>query len=118
MHEMSIAQSIFDIVEEEMARHGVEELRAINLAIGKMAAVVPQHLNLCFSMIADNSKLAGTILNVRETPLTYKCLACGNSFTAEDMVFQCPECNEENPDLVGGRELTIESMEVADEDDS
>ncbi len=118
MHEMSIAQSVFDIVEEEMAKHGVEELKAINLAIGKMAAIVPQHLNICFQMIADNTKLAGTELNVRETPLMYQCLACGNSFTSEDMQFQCPECDEENPDLIGGRELTIESMEVADQADA
>ncbi len=61
---MSIAQSVFDIVQEEMARHGVEELKVINLAVGKMAAVVPQHLNMCFGMIADNTNLAGTVLNI------------------------------------------------------
>lgn len=50
MHEMSIAQSVVDIVNEEMARHGVTEIRAINLAVGKMSAVVPQHLNMCFTI--------------------------------------------------------------------
>ncbi len=114
MHEMSIAQSVFDIVQEEMARHGVEELKVINLAVGKMAAVVPQHLNMCFGMLADNTNLAGTVLNIRETPLKYSCMACGHIFTSEDMKFNCPECNEENPDLIGGKELTIENMEVAD----
>ncbi len=114
MHEMSIAQSVYDIVTEEMSKHGVEELRAINLAVGKMAAVVPQHLNVCFGMLTDETKLSGTILNVREVPLSYRCPACGDSFTSEEMLFNCPECDEENPDMVGGKELTIESMEVAD----
>jgi len=114
MHEMSLAQNIVDIVQEEMTRHGVEKLQAINLAVGRMAAVVPQHLTFCFEIITENTGLAGTALHIREVPLTYRCLACGHEFTADEMAFICPECSEADPKLEKGRELTIENIEVAD----
>jgi len=114
MHEMSIAQGIFDIVKEEMVRHEVQKLESINIATGKLAAIVPQHLKLCFEMIADGTELAGTNLNIREIPLGYLCRACGEEFDSEQMEFTCISCGEENPTLIRGRELTIENIEVGE----
>jgi hydrogenase nickel incorporation protein HypA/HybF len=114
MHEMSIAQSIVDIVEKELASHGVEQLKAVNIAVGKLAAVVPEQLAFCFSMITMETSLAGATLNIREIPISYTCSVCGKEFTAEEMSIVCPECGDARIDLTSGRELTIESIEVAD----
>lgn len=116
MHEMSIAQSIVDIVREEMARYDVKKLEAINLAVGKMSAVVPQHLSFCFSVLVDKTDLEGTRLNIREVPMNYRCHACGHGFEAEQVALACPACGEEAPRLEHGRELSVESIEVADLD--
>ena len=114
MHEMSIAQSIVDIVEKELTNHGVEQLKAVNIAVGKWAAVVPEQLAFCFSIITMDTSMAGASLNVREIPLGYKCSACGEEFTSGEMVIVCPKCGATNIVLTAGRELTIESIEVAD----
>jgi hydrogenase nickel incorporation protein HypA/HybF len=114
MHEMSIAQSIVDIVEKELASHGVEQLRVVNIAVGKWAAVVPEQLAFCFSMLTMDTSMAGATLNVREVPLGYKCSACGEEFTSGEMVIVCPKCGDTNITLTTGRELAIESIEVAD----
>jgi hydrogenase nickel incorporation protein HypA/HybF len=114
MHEMSIAQSIVDIVEKELSSHGVEQLTAVNIAVGKWAAVVPEQLAFCFSMLTMDTNMAGAILNIREVPLGYTCSACGEKFTSEGMAIVCPKCGATNIALTAGRELTIESIEVAD----
>jgi hydrogenase nickel incorporation protein HypA/HybF len=114
MHEMSIAQSIVEVVEKELASHGVEQLKAVNIAVGKWAAVVPEQLAFCFSIITMETSLAGATLNIREVPLGYTCSACGAEFTAGEMSIICPECGSTNIGLTSGRELTIESIEVAD----
>ena len=111
---MSIAQSIVDIVEKELASHEVEQLKAVNIAVGKLAAVVPEQLAFCFSMLTVDTNMAGAILNIREVPLGYTCSACGGEFTSGEMSIVCPECGDTNIDLTSGRELTIESIEVAD----
>ena len=114
MHEMSIAQGIVDIVEKELASHGVEQLKIVNIAVGKLAAVVPEQLAFCFSIITLETNLAGATLNIREVPLGYTCSACGEKFTSREMSIVCPKCGDTSIGLTSGRELTIESIEVAD----
>jgi len=111
---MSIAQSVVDIVEQELARHGVEQLKAVNVAVGRLAAVAPQQLIFCFSMLTVDTNLAGATLNIREVPLGYMCGSCGEEFASEEMSLVCPACGTKNPHLTTGKELTVESIEVAD----
>jgi hydrogenase nickel incorporation protein HypA/HybF len=114
MHEMSLVQNIIDIVEQEMDRHGVEKLKSIHLAVGRMSAVVPQQLTLCFEILTSKTRLAGTALDIKMVPITYRCRNCDQEFTSEGISFKCPSCEGEDPELVFGRELKIESIEVSD----
>lgn len=111
---MSLVQNIIDIVEQEMDRHGVEKLKAIHLAVGRMSAVVPEQLTLCFEILTSQTRLAGTALSIRMVPLTYQCGDCLKEFTSEGITGNCPSCNSENLELIFGRELKIESIEVTD----
>ncbi|MDY6842621.1 MAG: hydrogenase maturation nickel metallochaperone HypA [Thermodesulfobacteriota bacterium] len=111
---MSIAQSVVDIVQEEMARHGVAQLKSINLVVGKLSAIVSEHLIFCFEMITKNSDLDGAMLNIREVPLEYQCVTCENQFFSEEIALTCPRCKGDSLILIGGRELKIEDIEVAD----
>jgi Zn finger protein HypA/HybF involved in hydrogenase expression len=42
-----------------------------------------------------------------------RCRNCNTVLTSERMNFQCPDCREEQVEIVAGRELYIDSMEVA-----
>ena len=114
MHEISIALNIVEIVEQELVRHRVKELKAVNVAVGKLAAVVPEQLTFCFDMITADTSMDGVSLNIREVPLGYTCGSCGEEFTSEEVAFVCPRCGGHNPDMITGMEFNIESIEVAD----
>lgn len=114
MHEMGLVQSIIEIVEQEMKRHQLDKLKAIHLACGRMTAVVPEQMVLCFEILTENSKLAGAELKMKIVPVTYRCRNCDREFTSEGIIFHCPSCNGEHPKLIGGRELQIEFLEVMD----
>ncbi|MFH1136824.1 MAG: hydrogenase maturation nickel metallochaperone HypA [Pseudomonadota bacterium] len=116
MHEMSIAQSILDIVREEMERHRVSRLEAISIAVGALSAIVPSSLSFCWKVLTDGTDMAETALNIREIPLGYRCVDCGRDFTAEEMVFKCPHCEADGPMLTSGRDMTIENIIVADDE--
>jgi hydrogenase nickel incorporation protein HypA/HybF len=110
---MSIARGIVDIVEKEMAEHAAQKLRAVNIVVGKMAAVASHQLEWWFNiMVSESSAMAGATLNVRVGPLGYRCRECGVEFTAEELALTCPECGAGHPRLTAGTELTIESIEV------
>jgi len=115
MHEMSIARSIIDIVEQELAAHGGGRLQTVNITVGKLAAVAPEQLAWWFTIMVAETDMAGATLNVNTVPLGYRCASCGHEFVSEEMALTCPECGAEHPELVSGRELAVESLEVGDE---
>lgn len=111
---MALVQNIIDIVLQEMDKYEVEKLQAINLAVGRMSAAVPEQLQMCFEILTTDHKLTGTKLNIRMVPVTYKCWECEKEFTSAGITFTCPFCESPNPEIIFGRELKIESIEVVD----
>lgn len=110
---MSIARSIIDIVEKEMAEHSAKHLKAVNISVGKMAAVAAHQLEWWFNiMVSETAEMTGATLSVKTVPLSYRCPGCGAEFTSEELALKCRECGAGHPSLTGGTELTVESIEV------
>jgi hydrogenase nickel incorporation protein HypA/HybF len=112
MHEMSIAQSIMDIVEQEMARHGVSRVSVIRLVVGEFTAVVPQSLNFCFEMITKDTPLEGVRVEMEQVPLTGRCRACGQEFPIQEYKFICPACQSGEIETIAGKELFVKEIEA------
>lgn len=112
MHEMSIAQSVIDIVKEEMADNQATVLRSVHLRIGEMAAVVPESLSFCFEVITKDTELDGAKLIMDIVPLKGFCRSCKKEFEIEDYAFSCPVCDGPEIDTLTGQELSIVEIEV------
>ena len=98
-----------------MKRHGVEKLEAVNVAVGKLSAVVPHSLSFCWRVLTEETDMENVRLVIREVPLGFRCMDCMHQFTAEEMVFTCPKCGADGPMLTTGRDMNIESIEVPQE---
>ena len=120
MHELSIAQSLFEIVLEEGRRYRLERVNTIRLQIGALAAVVPEALTFSFNMISENSIASGALLEIEPVPVGAHCPKCDVLCEVENLVFLCPECGEPLFDIVSGRELSIIGIEgeTGEEDDA
>lgn len=62
MHELSIATSIVEIAEEELARYGGRRIRAVHIQLGCRAGVAKEALDFSFGFAcegtaAENSRL-------------------------------------------------------------
>jgi hydrogenase nickel incorporation protein HypA/HybF len=112
MHEMSIAQSVIDIIKEEMHKNNVTTLKSVRLHIGQMSAVVPDSLSFCFEVITTGTKLEGAKLIMDVIPLQGYCRNCENEFEIEDNAFVCPSCQSTEIKAIGGQDLSIVEMEV------
>ena len=117
MHEMGIAIQIAEIatasIPADMKHVKVER---VNLRIGKFAAVVPSSLKFCFDVVAKDTPLAGSALHIEEIPVVVSCRDCQAQWTINEPAFQCPQCQSSAIDVISGRELDIESIEIAEED--
>jgi len=113
MHEMSIAQSLFDILQEEMVKHRAQSLKSVTLHIGQLSAIVPESLSFCFEIITSRTNMEGAKLQTEIIPLKARCRDCKNVFEIENYDFHCTHCGSVNLEMESGRDLSIIDMEVA-----
>jgi hydrogenase nickel incorporation protein HypA/HybF len=117
MHEMGIAMQIIEIATASIP-NDMENVRVerVNLKVGKLAAVVPESLRFCFEIAAKDTPLSGAALHIDEIPVVAVCRECHTEWTINEPAFRCKKCESGSIDIVSGRELDIESIEIADED--
>jgi hydrogenase nickel incorporation protein HypA/HybF len=111
VHELSIAQSLLEIIVDESKRHGLERINKVILQIGEFAAVVPESLKFCFELVSRDTVASGARIEIESVGITARCEKCDFSFDVQDQVFLCPRCGEPALDLLSGRELTVMSIE-------
>ncbi len=117
MHEMGIALEIIDIATASIPADckGAKVAR-VNLAVGKLAAIVPDSLRFCFSIATKDTALEGAELVIDARPVVAVCKACGERWTIERPIFTCQACESGDLTLESGRELDITSIEIAEEE--
>lgn len=113
MHEMAIAQSIVEQVQEIAEREGISRVNAIHLRIGAMRAVVPEALEFGVEVLSQGTVMEGTKVIITEVPIRIECSACSASSSPEPgLAWLCPSCGSSEVDLVEGRELMLESIDA------
>ena len=115
MHELSIAESIVDIVRENLAANGSGTGKSVRVRVGELAGVVPDSLDFCFIAITNGTPLEGAKLEIEKTNIVAHCQDCGVDSKVEGLVFQCPMCESINIQVISGNELQVIEIEVDDE---
>ncbi|SHK51150.1 hydrogenase nickel incorporation protein HypA/HybF [Desulfatibacillum alkenivorans DSM 16219] len=115
MHEMGIALQIAEIAKSAIPKTPADlKVKAVNLRVGKLTAIVPDSLRFCFEIVAKDTPLAGAELNIEEIPIVAVCKECYTETIITDADFSCEKCKSGKLDIISGRELTVSSIEVAD----
>ena len=112
MHELSIAISILESLQEEVERRGCGSFTAVHLRVGLLSGVVPQALRSAYALAAENTPFAGSRLVIQEMPVSVFCPACGCAQPVEFPAFSCPVCRTPSTEVVSGRELEIVALEL------
>jgi hydrogenase nickel incorporation protein HypA/HybF len=115
MHEMGVAMQVIEIATASIPKDMPDaRVVRVNLKVGKLSAIVTDSLRFCFEIAAKDSPLDGAELAIEEVPVTARCKDCGRQWTIESPVFNCRYCRSGAVALLSGRELDIESIEIAD----
>jgi hydrogenase nickel incorporation protein HypA/HybF len=108
MHELAIAESVVETVNECAQGRSV---RVIRLKVGQLAGVVPDALTFCFELATVGTSLEGAILEIEIQPGLAHCRTCDLDFSLPDAFLLC-RCGSADVQLLSGRELTVNSVEV------
>ena len=112
MHELSISQSMVDLVNEQAREAGASEVKKINLVIGEMSGVVEECVRFYFDFISKGTVSEGAALSFKMIPTTARCRNCGKEFELKDLDWTCPSCYGNRLEIIAGKELFVESIEV------
>ncbi|WP_371365245.1 Hydrogenase maturation factor HybF [Sporomusa rhizae] len=112
MHELAIAQGILDIALNTAASHAASKVIGVKVLAGELTGIVPEALEFGFTALAEGSPAAGACLTIQIVPLVVFCRNCGEQNRVDKYQFICKSCGSYAVDIVTGRELTVESVEV------
>jgi hydrogenase nickel incorporation protein HypA/HybF len=112
LHELSITENIFAITLDNARQANAARVSGVNLVIGELSGVVDECVEFYFNIIAKDTIAAGAVLNITRQPTVFRCRNCAAEFTPAGQDFSCPECGKSECDIISGRDLYIESIEV------
>ena len=112
MHELSITQSMLDLVLGEAGKAKAKRVGKINLVIGKMTGIVDDCVRFYFDLLSKGTLAEGATLVFKMIPTTARCRNCNKNFELEEFDWTCPHCHGNNMEIIAGKELLVESIEV------
>ncbi|TAN51220.1 MAG: hydrogenase maturation nickel metallochaperone HypA [Rhodospirillales bacterium] len=112
MHEMSLADGVVRLIEDQAAQHGFSKVLVVRLEIGELAHVDPDAISFCFEAVARGSKAEGARLEiVRKHGLVW-CFACMNQVAIKAWGEPCPQCGGFDLKAESGEEMRVLDLEV------
>ncbi|MEA5018789.1 MAG: hydrogenase maturation nickel metallochaperone HypA [Gordonibacter sp.] len=123
MHELGIMTGVMDAVETSAKQAGADRVLKVNLSVGEMTEAIEDALRFAFEALSEQSEyalLTGAKLEITMIKPMSRCLECGATYEHDRFHMLCPECEGFATELIAGRELQIDSIEVdipGDEDE-
>lgn len=112
MHELSIARSIIDLVEEQVARHASPGVEELELEIGYLSGVEVQTLRFALDSAVKGTRLDNARIVWRYIDGEGQCSDCENTFKMDTLLTPCPFCGSYLVKITKGKELRIKSIVV------
>ena len=107
MHELSIAQSIVEIVEEEALKNDVNVVTEVEVEVGTLSGIEPDALEFAWEVASVEGIAKGSRMIIRKVQARGRCSDCSEEFDVENFFEACPKCKNPWFDVIQGREMKI-----------
>jgi hydrogenase nickel incorporation protein HypA/HybF len=112
MHEQSIAESLLILALEKAENAKAKKILKIHVVAGELTGVLEETVNSYFSLISRNTIAAEASLVFIHSPVRLRCRNCNAIFLPQKLSFCCPNCGEQQTEIISGRELYVDNMEI------
>ena len=113
MHELSLAQGIVQLLEEQAKAQGFSRVRRVFLEIGELAGVEVESLLFGLDVVMRGTLAEGAAIEVSRPEGQGWCLACGaESIKVHSRAEGCPHCGSYQVQVTGGDALRVSELEV------
>lgn len=112
MHEMSIAQSIVELAEEQARNRHSEAVEELELEIGRLAGVELHTLDFALESAVKGSMLEHASIVRHIIDGEGACTDCGRVFPMDVLFTPCPACGSYCVKILKGKELRVKSIVI------
>lgn len=112
MHEMSLCESVLDIIEQQAKAQCFQRVTTVWLEIGALSGVEAEAMRFCFDVVMQNSLAHQAKLEIIEVPGLAWCMPCAENVIVRQLYEQCPNCGSHQLQIVNGEQMRIKELEV------
>lgn len=112
MHEMSLAESVLQIIEESAGQHGFTRVSAIVLEVGELAGVEIEALRFALEVVTRESIAQGAGVEIVPVPGSGWCMECADTVPISEAYSACPRCGGFQIQVTGGTEMRVRELTV------
>lgn len=112
MHEMSLMESVLDIVEDEARKAGAGRVTLVRLDIGDLSHVDPDALRFCFEAVVSGTIAEDATLEIKRIRGAGWCLDCSETVALAERFGACPKCGNHRVQMTSGDDMRVAELEV------
>jgi hydrogenase nickel incorporation protein HypA/HybF len=112
MHELSVAQSIVEMVQQYVPFSDWDRVITVRLKIGALSGVVPDSLEFSFQAITSDTPFRCARLEIETIPFRVQCTVCHATTVSEGGFAVCSQCGSIETKVLSGSELHIAEIEI------
>ena len=112
MHEMSLCESVLQVLEQQAEAQQYYKIKKVWLEIGALAGVEAESLRFSFDVVMQGSLAEQASLEIIEIPGQAWCFPCGRDVTVQQLYDPCPHCGGHQLQITGGNQMRIKELEV------
>ena len=112
MHELNLAMSVKDIVEEAAAQNNSAKVNAVNIAVGEFSAVSIDSLEFAMEVVKKNSCFENAEIRIRSIKTVFVCDECKAESVMKDYVCKCSACGSGSVKITAGDRMYGESIDI------
>jgi hydrogenase nickel incorporation protein HypA/HybF len=112
MHEMSLAESVREIVDETARANGARRVAAVRLEIGALAQVEVDALRFAFEVVKRGSLADTARLEIVEVDGKAWCMRCSHAVAIARRGDACPRCDSHQLQVTGGDRMRVMDIEI------
>ena len=113
MHELSLIQSLLEMVDELSQEKGFQQVGVLRLSFGRFSCVDPDALQFAFDAESPGTRAEDAKLVFDILPGALYCFSCEREQKMTSHDLKCPACGGTQIILTGGtEELKLMDMEV------
>ncbi|MFA6122085.1 MAG: hydrogenase maturation nickel metallochaperone HypA [Sideroxydans sp.] len=112
MHEMSLAESVREIIEDASRQQHFQRVKTVWLEVGKLSCVEQDAMRFCFESVMKDTIADGATLEIVETEGKGRCPRCGNEMQITTLYEACDKCGSYGLQVIAGDAMRVKELEV------